>query len=311
MQSTQTKRHIAANRSVHTSKEMQANLHSVCERGPTFSPVVSWLRNGTISQSLSHFLVLQFFVYLNGCQVGFYRGDVKLLMDDIGALKPTIFPSVPRLLNRLYDKASDPQNCHTFKAAPEERLDGEMYVSSLSVVIFTAKHTPTPLQRPENLLKPLHHSLVWRFEECTELAFPPCSFHADKVPLMNFLFEVSLKWLFCWTAGSCISMTFVQLTKALRLYQIVICLDLRSNSTIMSDKTKQNKNKSPPETQQCFAWLCEHCHTKENFKSLVDHGQQLKNERRIFMVASVYVVGDGKCEQQLCEEDAFQPGHVE
>ena len=43
-------------------------------------------------------------MYINGCQVGFYRGDVKLLMDDIGALKPTVFPTVPRLLNRVYDK---------------------------------------------------------------------------------------------------------------------------------------------------------------------------------------------------------------
>ena len=43
-------------------------------------------------------------MYINGCKVGFYRGDVKLLMDDIGALKPTVFPTVPRLLNRVYDK---------------------------------------------------------------------------------------------------------------------------------------------------------------------------------------------------------------
>eukprot|EP00002_Diphylleia_rotans_P018759 TRINITY_DN362_c0_g3_i1.p1 TRINITY_DN362_c0_g3~~TRINITY_DN362_c0_g3_i1.p1 ORF type:complete len:675 (-),score=149.65 TRINITY_DN362_c0_g3_i1:332-2356(-) len=40
----------------------------------------------------------------HGCAIGFYQGDVLKLMDDIGALRPTIFPSVPRLLNRLYDK---------------------------------------------------------------------------------------------------------------------------------------------------------------------------------------------------------------
>lgn len=45
-------------------------------------------------------------MYINGCQVGFYRGDVKLLMEDIGVLKPTVFPTVPRLLNRVYDKVS-------------------------------------------------------------------------------------------------------------------------------------------------------------------------------------------------------------
>ncbi len=48
--------------------------------------------------------MFQFFMYINGCGVGFYRGDVKLLMDDIGKLRPTVFPSVPRLLNRIYDK---------------------------------------------------------------------------------------------------------------------------------------------------------------------------------------------------------------
>eukprot|EP00002_Diphylleia_rotans_P018761 TRINITY_DN362_c0_g3_i3.p1 TRINITY_DN362_c0_g3~~TRINITY_DN362_c0_g3_i3.p1 ORF type:complete len:674 (-),score=143.08 TRINITY_DN362_c0_g3_i3:332-2353(-) len=42
----------------------------------------------------------------HGCAIGFYQGDVIKLMDDIAVLRPTIFPSVPRLLNRLYDKIS-------------------------------------------------------------------------------------------------------------------------------------------------------------------------------------------------------------
>ncbi len=54
-------------------------------------------------------------MYINGCQVGFYRGDVKLLMDDIGALRPTIFPSVPRLLNRVYDKVMATVNASRVK----------------------------------------------------------------------------------------------------------------------------------------------------------------------------------------------------
>lgn len=36
--------------------------------------------------------------------MGFYQGDISLLMDDIKTLKPTFFPVVPRLLNRIYDK---------------------------------------------------------------------------------------------------------------------------------------------------------------------------------------------------------------
>ena len=43
-------------------------------------------------------------MYLYGGRVGFFRGDVKLLLDDMQTLKPTIFPAVPRLLNRIYDK---------------------------------------------------------------------------------------------------------------------------------------------------------------------------------------------------------------
>lgn len=38
--------------------------------------------------------------------MGFYQGDISLLMDDIKTLKPTFFPVVPRLLNRIYDKVS-------------------------------------------------------------------------------------------------------------------------------------------------------------------------------------------------------------
>ena len=43
-------------------------------------------------------------MHVNGAKVGFYQGNIKTLMDDIAALKPTVFPTVPRLLNRLHDK---------------------------------------------------------------------------------------------------------------------------------------------------------------------------------------------------------------
>lgn len=39
-----------------------------------------------------------------GGACGFYRGNPKLLFDDMMELKPTIFPSVPRLFNILYAK---------------------------------------------------------------------------------------------------------------------------------------------------------------------------------------------------------------
>lgn len=38
----------------------------------------------------------------HGASIGFWRGDVKLLVEDIGELKPTIFCAVPRVLDRIY-----------------------------------------------------------------------------------------------------------------------------------------------------------------------------------------------------------------
>ena len=51
-------------------------------------------------------MLLQLFLYTVGAKVGFFRGDVKQLVEDIQALRPTVFVSVPRLLNRVYDKVS-------------------------------------------------------------------------------------------------------------------------------------------------------------------------------------------------------------
>lgn len=36
--------------------------------------------------------------------MGFYCGNIKFLSEDMRVLKPTIMPSVPRLLNRIYEK---------------------------------------------------------------------------------------------------------------------------------------------------------------------------------------------------------------
>ncbi|KAH8522117.1 hypothetical protein H0E87_002942 [Populus deltoides] len=38
----------------------------------------------------------------HGASIGFWRGDVKLLLEDIGELKPSIFCAVPRVLERVY-----------------------------------------------------------------------------------------------------------------------------------------------------------------------------------------------------------------
>ncbi|KFO89788.1 Long-chain-fatty-acid--CoA ligase 5 [Buceros rhinoceros silvestris] len=54
--------------------------------------------------------VVQTVVYSCGAKVGFFQGDIKLLTDDMKTLKPTLFPVVPRLLNRIYDKVQSGAN---------------------------------------------------------------------------------------------------------------------------------------------------------------------------------------------------------
>uniref|UniRef100_A0A8B9CF31 Arachidonate--CoA ligase n=1 Tax=Anser brachyrhynchus TaxID=132585 RepID=A0A8B9CF31_9AVES len=50
--------------------------------------------------------MVQSVVYCHGGRIGFFQGDIRLLSDDMKALRPTIFPVVPRLLNRMYDKVN-------------------------------------------------------------------------------------------------------------------------------------------------------------------------------------------------------------
>uniref|UniRef100_H2ZDV0 long-chain-fatty-acid--CoA ligase n=1 Tax=Ciona savignyi TaxID=51511 RepID=H2ZDV0_CIOSA len=38
-----------------------------------------------------------------GARVGFFQGDIKLLLEDVGVLQPTVFAMVPRLINKIYD----------------------------------------------------------------------------------------------------------------------------------------------------------------------------------------------------------------
>ncbi|XP_072095634.1 long-chain-fatty-acid--CoA ligase 5 [Mobula birostris] len=72
--------------------------------GPTLSP-----NSDDISISylpLAHMFerVVQTALYCSGAKVGFFQGDIRLLSDDMKTLRPTIFPVVPRLLTRAYDK---------------------------------------------------------------------------------------------------------------------------------------------------------------------------------------------------------------
>ncbi|XP_063940595.1 long chain acyl-CoA synthetase 4 [Daucus carota subsp. sativus] len=67
---------------------------------------------------------------MHGASIGFWRGDVKLLLEDIGVLKPTIFCAVPRVLDRIYSGLTEKISTggllrHTlFKVAYSYKLRG-------------------------------------------------------------------------------------------------------------------------------------------------------------------------------------------
>lgn len=46
--------------------------------------------------------VMEELFIFNGASIGYWRGDVKLLIEDIVELKPSIFCAVPRVLDRIY-----------------------------------------------------------------------------------------------------------------------------------------------------------------------------------------------------------------
>uniref|UniRef100_A0A8C6UPY7 Long-chain-fatty-acid--CoA ligase n=1 Tax=Neogobius melanostomus TaxID=47308 RepID=A0A8C6UPY7_9GOBI len=73
--------------------------------GTTGNPKGAMLTHCNIVSNLSAYIKATTGVMLvHGARIGFFQGDIKLLMDDLATLKPTVFAVVPRLLNRMYDK---------------------------------------------------------------------------------------------------------------------------------------------------------------------------------------------------------------
>ncbi|XP_061573006.1 long-chain-fatty-acid--CoA ligase 1a isoform X1 [Cololabis saira] len=54
--------------------------------------------------------VVEGVILIHGARIGFFQGDIRLLMDDLKTLQPTVFPVVPRLLNRMFDRVFSQAN---------------------------------------------------------------------------------------------------------------------------------------------------------------------------------------------------------
>ncbi|XP_068582789.1 long-chain-fatty-acid--CoA ligase 1a isoform X1 [Cebidichthys violaceus] len=54
--------------------------------------------------------VVQGVILIHGARIGYFQGNIRLLMDDLKTLQPTVFPVVPRLLNRMFDKVFSQAN---------------------------------------------------------------------------------------------------------------------------------------------------------------------------------------------------------
>jgi long-chain acyl-CoA synthetase len=59
--------------------------------------------------------LIQVVLINSGSAIGFYQGDTLKLTMDLAELRPTIFPCVPRLLNKVYDKIMAGASASFFK----------------------------------------------------------------------------------------------------------------------------------------------------------------------------------------------------
>lgn len=55
-------------------------------------------------------------VLAGGGKIGYFSGDIKRLSDDMKIIRPTMFPCVPRVLNKIYAKIYETVSSSTVKS---------------------------------------------------------------------------------------------------------------------------------------------------------------------------------------------------
>jgi long-chain acyl-CoA synthetase len=94
----------------HLAMACQSNLS-----GPLFPPdtiLFSYLPLAHIYERLAEVLVMCI-----GGSIGYFTGDPLRLLDDVKALRPHLFPSVPRVLNKIYHGAMVAGNVPSLRGA--------------------------------------------------------------------------------------------------------------------------------------------------------------------------------------------------
>uniref|UniRef100_A0A8D3BSI1 Arachidonate--CoA ligase n=1 Tax=Scophthalmus maximus TaxID=52904 RepID=A0A8D3BSI1_SCOMX len=95
------------------STEQRNPKGGMLTHGNVISNTAAFLRvtevNTRLNTSFTFFKIKQLclhqgVVLIHGARIGYFQGDIRLLMDDLKTLQPTVFPVVPRLLNRMFDK---------------------------------------------------------------------------------------------------------------------------------------------------------------------------------------------------------------
>lgn len=87
---------------METHQGIICNASAVKAMGLDLSPEDAHLSYLPLPHMFERITQASCFAY--GAHIGFYQGDPLLILDDLAALRPTFFPSVPRLLNRIHDK---------------------------------------------------------------------------------------------------------------------------------------------------------------------------------------------------------------